>query len=73
MIITPELQGRFNAAFSRIMRTVSPELQKKWNGSVEWKDNKSFPEIQYDVIKDLPAGAKAAYVSLLNKLSRGTI
>jgi hypothetical protein len=34
---------------------------------------KSYPHIQPEIISELPAGAKAAYVTLLNKLSRGSI
>jgi len=73
MTVTPELQSKFNSSFSRIMRQTSAELQKKWNGKIEWKDMKSFPTIEPEVIAELPAGAKAAYVTLLNKLSRGNI
>jgi hypothetical protein len=73
MTITPELQNKFNASFHRIMRQTSAELQKKWNGKIEWPDSKSFPTIDPEVIKELPAGAKAAYITLLNKLSRGII
>lgn len=73
MTITPELQNKFNSSFHRIMRQTSAELQKKWNGKIEWKDMKSFPTIAPDVIAELPDGAKAAYVTLLNKLSRGNI
>jgi hypothetical protein len=73
MVTTPELKSKFNASFSRIMKHVGPDLQKKWDGIIEWKDDKSYPVIQADIIKELPSGAKAAYVSLLNKLSRGTI
>ena len=73
MTITPELKGKFNSSFSRIMKQTPPELQKKWDGNIEWKDMKSYPHIQPEVIEALPAGAKAAYVTLLNKLSRGTI
>ncbi len=73
MTITPELQTKFNSSFHRIMRQTPPELQKKWNGKIEWPDNRSFPTIEPEVIKELPAGAKAAYVTLLNKLSRGNI
>jgi len=73
MLLTPELKNKFNSAFSKIMRHAAPELQKKWDGIIEWKDNKSYPEISPEIIKELPPGAKAAYVTLLNKLSRGTI
>ena len=73
MIITPELQSKFNASFGKIMKHTSPDLQSKWDGMIEWKDTKSYPHIQPEVIKELPAGAKAAYVTLLNKLSRGSI
>jgi len=73
MTITPELQSKFNSYFTRIMKQTSPELQKKWDGKIEWPDMKSYPHIQPDIIKELPDGAKAAYVTLLNKLSRGTI
>ncbi len=73
MIITPELQTRFNSCFAKIMKQTPPELQKKWNGVIEWKDMRSFPTIEPTVIQELPAGAKHAYVTLLNKLSRGTI
>ena len=73
MVITPELQSKFNSCFFRIMRQTPPELQKKWGGKIEWKDLKSYPTIEPEIIKELPDGAKAAYVTLLNKLSRGTI
>ena len=73
MLTTPELQRQFNSAFSRIMKQTSPDLQKKWDGKIEWPDMKSYPVIQANVIQELPEGAKAAYVTLLNKLSRGTI
>ncbi len=55
------------------MRQTPAGLQSKWNGKIEWKDLKSYPFIQPEVISELPDGAKAAYVNLLNKLSRGTI
>jgi len=73
MVITPELQSKFNASFGRIMKMTPPELQKKWDGKIEWVNTKSYPNIQPEVIAELPAGAKAAYVTLLNKLSRGAI
>jgi hypothetical protein len=55
------------------MRQTPAELQKKWNGKIEWKDLKSYPHIEPTIIQELPAGAKAAYITLLNKLSRGNI
>ena len=67
------MQRQFNSACSRIMKQTSPDLQKKWDGKIEWPDMKSYPVIQANVIQELPEGAKAAYVTLLNKLSRGTI
>jgi len=73
MTITPELQRKFNATFGRIMKQTSPDLQKKWNGKIEWKDARSYPHIEPAVIAELPPGAKAAYVTLLNKLSREAI
>jgi hypothetical protein len=73
MTITPELQNRFNSSFSKIMSHTSPALQKKWGGKIEWKDDHSFPVIAPDVIQELEPGQKAAYITLLNKLSRGII
>lgn len=73
MTITPELQSKFNACFGRIMKQTPPVLQKKWNGKIEWKDTKSYPVIEPEIIQELPPGAKAAYITLLNKLSRGNI
>ena len=55
------------------MKQTSPELQKKWDGNIEWRDMKSYPHIQPEIIQALPEGAKHAYVTLLNKLSRGVI
>ncbi len=55
------------------MKHTAPDLRKKWDGLIEWKDDRSYPHIQPEIIRDLPPGAKAAYVTLLNKLSRGTI
>lgn len=73
MIVTPELQGRFNSAFARIMSKADPLLQKKWNGKIDWKDMRSFPEISHEVIQGLAPESKAAYITLLNKLSRGSL
>ncbi len=73
MTITPELQSKFHSSFARIMKQTSPELQKKWDGNIEWRDMKSYPHIQPEIIQALPEGAKHAYVTLLNKLSRGVI
>jgi hypothetical protein len=73
MVITPELQSKFNASFGRIMKQTPPELQKKWDGKIDWVDMRSYPLIQPEIIAELPPGAKAAYVTLLNKLSRGNI
>ena len=55
------------------MKQTPPELQKKWAGNMEWKDMKSYPHIDPEIIQAMPEGAKAAYVTLLNKLSRGNI
>ncbi|MCW3122246.1 MAG: hypothetical protein JWQ38_1738 [Flavipsychrobacter sp.] len=73
MTITPELQSKFNSSFARIMKQTEPGLQKKWGGVIEWPNMSSYPTIAPEVIAELPPGAKAAYVTLLNKLSRGTI
>ena len=73
MTITPELKSKFNAYFTRIMKNTPPELQKKWDGKIDWPDMRSYPQIQPEIIAELPEGAKAAYVTLLNKLSRGNI
>ena len=73
MTITPELKSKFNSYFTRIMKNTPPELQKKWDGKIDWIDSKSYPHIQPEIIAELPEGAKAAYVTLLNKLSRGNI
>lgn len=73
MTITPDLKSKFISSFARIMKNTPAELQKKWDGNIEWKDMKSYPTIQPEIIQALPAAAKAAYVTLLNKLSRGNI
>ncbi len=73
MLTTPELRSQFEAAFSRIVRSVSADLQKKWGGVITWKDDRSYPEIHPDVISQFTPGARAAYVTLLNKLSRGRL
>jgi hypothetical protein len=71
MSTTPELRIQFEKAFSKIMKTLSPEFQNKWDGIITWNDKHSYPEIQSTVIQGLPIEAKAIYVTLLNKLSRG--
>ena len=73
MVTTPELRSQFESAFSKIVRSLEPGIQKKWGGSMTWKDDRSYPEIQPDLIKDFTPQARAAYVSLLNKRSRGRI
>jgi len=73
MLTTPELRRQFEKSFSKIMKSGSPELHKKWDGIIEWKDERSYPGIQLEIIQQLPTAEKAVYVSLLNKLSRGKI
>ena len=73
MVTTPELRGQFEKSFSKLVKTLSPQVQKKWNGEIIWKDNHSYPDIQQEIIQQLTPAAKAVYVSLLNKLSRGRI
>jgi len=70
MTITNELKSQFNSTFSKLMKQTPPELQKKWDGIIEWKDMRSYPHIQPEIIQELPAATKAAYITLLNKLSR---
>ena len=73
MVTTPELRRQFEISFTKLVRTLSPEFQKKWDGNISWKNDNSYPEIQVTIIKELPDAARAVYVSLLNKLSRGKI
>jgi len=70
MNITNDLKNKFNSTFSKLMKQTPAELQKKWDGVIDWKDMKSYPHIQPEIIQELPEAAKAAYVTLLNKLSR---
>jgi hypothetical protein len=73
MITTPELRSQFDKAFVKIVKSLPTELQRKWNGSILWKDEHSYPEIEPKLLRELPTPARAAYVTLLNKLSRGRI
>lgn len=73
MVTTPELRRQFDISFTKLVRSLSPEFQKKWDGVILWKNDTSYPDIQADIIKGMPDSAKAMYVSLLNKLSRGRI
>ena len=73
MVTTPELRRQFEISFTRLVRTLSPEFQKKWDGIISWKNDNSYPEIQAAIVKEMPDAARAVYVSLLNKLSRGRI
>jgi hypothetical protein len=73
MVTTPELRSQFESAFSKIVRSLGPEVQKKWGGTMTWKDDRSYPEIQSELIREFSPQARSAYVSLLNKLSRGRI
>ncbi len=72
-MLTTELRNRFDSSFHKLMARVAPELKAKWDGKIEWHDNKLYPTIQPAIITALPVGARAAYVTLLNKLSRGVI
>ncbi len=73
MLTTPELRRQFEVSLSRIMESLPPELHGKWDGIVSWRDDRSFPDVQSAMIQQLPTAARAAYVTLLNKLSRGKI
>jgi|GEM_PF-1318370 len=73
MFTTPELRHEFERSFSNIVRSLPAELRKKWDGIITWKDDRSYPDIQLEIVQQLPQAAKAVYVSLLNKLSRGKI
>jgi hypothetical protein len=72
-MLTTELRNRFDMSFHKIISHLAPALREKWDGKIEWHDNKLYPTIEQAIIKQLPVGAHAAYVSLLNKLSRGDI
>lgn len=71
MLITPELRHQFERSFHRVIKTLPPDLQKKWDGIITWPNDHSYPTIQLEIIQQLPPQAKSMYVSLLNKLSRG--
>jgi hypothetical protein len=73
MITTPELRRQFEISFTKLVRSLSPESQKRWDGNISWKNDNSYPDIQANLIKEMPDAARAVYVSLLNKLSRGRI
>ena len=73
MLTTPELRTQFQMSFSKIIKRLPAELQKKWDGVITWKDEHSYPNIQAEMIEQLPPAAKYAYIVLLNKLSRGKI
>lgn len=73
MITTPELRRQFEISFTKLVRSLSPESQKRWDGTISWKNDNSYPDIQANLIKEMPDAARAVYVSLLNKLSRGRI
>lgn len=71
MLITPELQNRFEKSFLRIVKTLPFEVQKKWDGVISWPNEHSYPIISSDLISQFPPQAKAMYVMALNNLSRG--
>lgn len=73
MLTTPELRRQFESSFSKIIKTLPTDLQKKWDGIITWKDEHSYPNIDPTIIQQLPDAPRAVYVSLLNKLSRGRI
>lgn len=72
-MITNELRSRFDTQFHKLMAGVPKPLQDKWDGIIEWHDARLYPTIQPAIIQELPDSARAMYVSLLNKLSRGNI
>ena len=67
---TTENRQKFTRAFSKIMKQMPPALQKTWDNHIEWEDRKPMPNINPEVIQGLTPGAKAAYIMLLNNLSR---
>lgn len=71
MLTTPELRRQFERSFSRIIKTLPSEIQKKWDGVITWPNEHSYPTIPPDIIRQMSPAAKTMYVSLLNKLSRG--
>ncbi|GAA4466751.1 hypothetical protein GCM10023093_21340 [Nemorincola caseinilytica] len=73
MLTTPELRTQFERSFSKLVRTLPLDIQKKWDGTISWKDEHSYPDIQSEIVQQLSPSAKAVYVTLLNKLSRGKI
>jgi hypothetical protein len=72
-MLTTELRNRFDSLFHKLMANTPPELRKKWDGKIEWHDSKLYPTIQTAILQDMPPNTKAAYVTLLNKLSRGAL
>lgn len=73
MLTTPELRSQFEVSFSKLTRSLPADLRKKWDGTITWKDEHSYPGIPQEIIQQLTPAAKATYVTLLNKLSRGKI
>jgi hypothetical protein len=71
MLTTPQMRSEFERSFSRVVRTLPAELQKKWDGVITWPNDRSYPVIQQEIIQQLTPAAKSMYVLMLNKLSRG--
>jgi len=71
MSTTLELRRQFEVSFSKIVRSLPADVQKKWDGVFTWKDGYSSPDISPELIQQMSPVAKATYVTLLNKLSRG--
>jgi hypothetical protein len=71
--ITEMQRERFSKTFRKMMNHADPELQKKWDGTVEWNDRGDYPKIQLEVVQNLSPALRARYVVLLNNLSRGEI
>ena len=73
METTFELRGKFETAFAKIIKSLPADQQKQWDGHIAWNSEKSYPDVQPSIISLLSPAAKATYVSLLNKLSRGKL
>lgn len=71
--LTAKQKETFEQMFRDPMSAAPAELQKKWDGRIDWMPVVDEPIIDQQITKKLPPRLADKYVTLLNKVKGRTI
>jgi len=71
--LTAKQKETFEQMFRNLMSEAPAELQKNWDGRINWMPVVDEPIIDQQITKKLPAKLADKFVTLLNKVKGRTI